>query len=157
MKKKSKIPYIFFIFFATFITADIFLIYLANKTWRGTVTENSYEKGRKYNKTLLNNKKQQGLGWQADLNYQSAKNKEGYIYLNLKDKKGLIIKNAQVAVKFVRPTQTGFDFQDQLYFSNQDQRYYQKIIFPLPGLWKVEIQAKVENKIFQYVKRIVIE
>jgi len=155
--KKSKIPYIFFAFFAVFITADIFFIYLAKTTWRGTVTEDAYEKGRKYNKTLLSNKKQKDLDWKAKIDYEILASKKSLIIFELKDEKNRIIKDAKVKVKFVRPTQTGFDFKEELNFDNKS-KYYKKIIdFPLIGLWKVEIQAFARNELLYEVKRIVID
>jgi nitrogen fixation protein FixH len=155
--KKSKIPYIFFAFFATFITADLTLIYIAQKNWRGTVTENSYEKGRKYNKTLINDQKQQNLGWKVDLKHKNINSKESILILDLKDKDDKLIENAQIKLQLVRPTQTGYDFSQKLTF-NLDEKNYQKLVtFPLIGLWKVEAQIFADDKVFQYVKRIVID
>ncbi len=155
--KKSKIPYIFVAFFATFIIADICFIYIANKTWRGTVTEDSYEKGRKYNKILLNNQKQKDLGWSGKINYKAISTKKSLIIFDLKDQNNKIIKNAKIKLKLVRPTQTGYDFDEELIFNLNKNNYQKTINFPLIGLWKVEVQAFVKDEVFQYVKRIVID
>ncbi len=152
--KKSKIPYLFFIFFAVFITADIIMIYISQKTWRGTVTEDAYEKGLKYNKVLLNNKKQQDLGYQADLKYRVISDEVARISFILKNKDNDIINNAKIKVKFVRPTQSGFDFKEELFLNKITNSYQNNIIFPLIGLWRVEIQAFIGDDVFQYVKRI---
>jgi len=152
--KKSKIPYIFFIFFAVFITADIFMIYIAKKTWRGTVTEDAYEKGLKYNKVLLNNKKQQDLGYKGQLKYLYSSKNNGKLLFALKNKNNDIVKNAKIKIKIVRPTQTGYDFESELFFNNKSGTYENNIEFPLAGLWKVEVQSFIGDDIFQYVKRI---
>lgn len=155
--KKSKIPYFFFIFFAIFITVDIAFIYISKKTWRGTVTEDSYEKGRKYNRTILANKKQKELNWSGDISQKFIENQKSLLIFSLKDDAGQFIKNANIKLKLVRPTQTGFDFEDKLFFNKFNNKYQKEVNFPLKGLWKIEVQAFVGDKIFQYVQRIVID
>ncbi len=54
----------------------------------------------------------------------------------------------------VRPTQTGYDFESELFFNNQNNNYENEIKFPLIGLWRVEVQSFIGDDIFQYVKRI---
>ena len=157
----SKIPCIFVAFFALFIAVDVIYIYVAKKTWRGTVTENAYEKGLKYNQTLISDKKQKDLGFKAKLNIKSINNKTTLLSFDLKDKNGKIIKDAKIKINLVRPTQTGFDFAEELLFETKNQNYQKIINFPLKGLWKVELQAFVtingQEEIFQYVERIIID
>ena len=159
--KKSKIPYIFFAFFAVFITVDIAFIYIAKKTWRGTVMDDSYEKGRKYNQVLQSDKKQKDLGLQPHLEYKAIASKKSALAFSLKDKNGKIINNAKIAIRLVRPTQAGFDFDQELFFDKKNQNYQKEIDFPLIGLWRVELQALVningKEEIFQHVERIVID
>ncbi len=69
---------------------------MQKKTWRGTVTEDAYEKGLKYNKVLLNNKKQQDLGYQGHLKYLHNSQKNGKISFQLKNKNNQIVKNAKI-------------------------------------------------------------
>ena len=154
--KKSKIPYIFFAFFAIFILVDILFIYISQVTWRGTVMENSYEKGRKYNQTLLKDKKQKNLGWVGNLNNKDIKSKKALLTFDLKDNFGKFIDDAKVKIAIIRPTQTGFDFNEELYLDKKNQNYQKVINFPLKGLWRIEIQATSGKEVFQYVKRIVI-
>lgn len=155
--KKSKIPYFFFAFFALFITVDIVYIYLAESTWRGTVTENAYEKGRKYNQTLLKDKVQQNLGWAGKLSSKSIAKEKAVVIFELKDKNGKFIDNAKITINLIRPTQTGFDFKEELILDQKSKNYQKLIKFPMKGLWRVELEATSGENIFQYVERIVVE
>ena len=51
-KKSSKIPYFFIIFFVVFVSVDFLYIFVANKTWRGVVSSDSYHKGLDYDQIL---------------------------------------------------------------------------------------------------------
>ena len=66
-QKKSKIPYIFFIFFAVIFAVNFSYIYVSQKTWRGLATEDAYHKGLNYNQVLEEEKKQKELGWKSTL------------------------------------------------------------------------------------------
>ena len=155
-EKKSKIPYFFFIFFGIFISVDIFYIYLANKNWRGIKTENSYEKGLKYNQTIKAKKEQENLGWQIQIKYHKIASQQGDLKIKLLDKNGQNIKNAKITAKITRPTQDGYDFTQNLTFKPQNQNYQSYIKFPLIGQWDIEIIAQKDGEFFQDLKRFVI-
>jgi nitrogen fixation protein FixH len=155
--KKSKIPYFFFIFFGIFITVDLFYIYIAHKNWRGIATENSYEKGLKYNQTIKAKKEQENLGWQLQIKYQKITSKQGDLKIKLLDKNGQSIKNAKIKAKITRPTQDGYDFKSNLTFNSKEQNYQSYVKFPLIGQWDVEIIAQKNDNFFQDLKRFVIQ
>ena len=125
--KKSKIPYFFFIFFAVIFAVNIFYIYLSNKTWRGTVTDDSYHKGLHYDEVIERAKKQKELGWDLRITYKNLKNKNGELEIFLFDKNHQVISDAVVTVNFKRPTQDGQDFSQELKFVGN--RYFSKIEF----------------------------
>ena len=62
-KKGKYIPYLFFIFFAIIFSVNFYYIYLAKKTWTGIHTQNSYQKGLDYNKSIKLTKQQKALNW----------------------------------------------------------------------------------------------
>ncbi len=156
MTKKSKIPYIFFAFFAVIFLVDFFYIYIAGKTWRGISTKDSYQKGLNYNQTIQMVKNQQDLGWKLKIKYRGDGNKMGVLTADLTDKNARIIKDAEVKVNFRRPTQEGFDFNWELKFLNN--QYRAEIVFPLKGQWDFEIVAKGKNgEVLQEVKRYVVQ
>lgn len=153
-KKSGFIPYIFLIFFAIIFIVDSFYIYLANKSWRGVATQDSYQKGLKYNETLEYVKLQKNLGWKFDIKFISLENNVGELKVCLNDKNKKTINDAKIVAKLTRPTQEGFDFEQNLI--PQNNCYFAKINFPLKGQWSFEIQAFKGDKILQETKRYII-
>jgi nitrogen fixation protein FixH len=153
-KSTSKIPYLIFIFFGIVIAVNTYYIYISQKTWRGVVTENSYKKGLNYNQTIAEVKKQKELGWKTKIKFTNQKNQIGILQVFLSDKNGKEIKDANVKVKLLRPTQIGFDFEENLEFRNKN--YQKKIVFPFAGQWDFEIIVLKNDEVFQQVKRYVI-
>lgn len=154
-KKRSKIPYIFFAFFGVVITVNIFYIYVAKQSWRGLATENSYQKGLNYNSILKVFEKQKDLGWDIETKYIRSDKKSGIIKVDIFDKEKKLITDATVNIIFRRPVQDGFDFIQQLKFSNGT--YQANIIFPMPGQWEADISIARGADIFHEVKRYVVE
>ena len=154
-KNKSKIPYFFFAFFAVVFAVNISYIYLANKNWRGVVTDNSYQKGIKYNETISLVKKQKALGWKTDIKYDSLGNKNGKLLVEIFDKNLKPITNANIRSYFKRPTQEGFDFDVPLIFTNG--KYEAKLIFPLKGQWDFNLEISRNDDVFWEVKRYIIQ
>jgi len=153
--KRSKIPYLFFIFFAVIIGINAFYIYLANKSWRGVTTQDAYEKGVAYNEVITQNKKQQEMGWKVEIKYQRIDEKNGSLLVKLSDKNSALIKDANIRAEIKRPTQEGFDFKAPLVF--KDGVYEAKISFPMKGQWDITLDiARGEERFFE-VKRYVIQ
>jgi nitrogen fixation protein FixH len=146
---RSKIPYIFITFFAIIFAVNFFYIYLANKTWRGISTENSYQKGLDYNSAIKARQAQKKLGWSLGIKYE-----KNILEACLKNK-NYFIKDAKLTAKITRPTQEGYDFTQDL---SLDGNCYQTAVdFPLKGQWDIEIQAFRGADIFQEVNRIVVQ
>lgn len=155
LKQKSLIPYIFFIFFGIIFAVDASFIYLAKKTSRGIQTQDSYKKGINYNEILEAKKKQQQLGWKAEIKYEKTGKNAAILRVKLADKNGALIKNAKIIANFVRPTQEGYDFKQD--FIQQNNEYLMRVNFPLQGVWDVEIKAFKGDDIFQEVKRYIVK
>jgi nitrogen fixation protein FixH len=154
-QKRSKIPYIFLAFFGVIFLVNIFYIYLANKTWRGIVTEGSYQKGINYNQILELAKIQKTIGWKINLKYTKQSNQSGALTVDIVDKNQTKITDAIVSVTFKRPTQEGFDFAETLKFTKGT--YRGDIKFPLPGQWDVEVSAVRGEESAHEVKRYIIQ
>ena len=155
--KKSKIPYLFFIFFAVIFTVDGIYIYLAKKTWRGLATEDGYKKGLKYNETLDLIKKQNELGWSSKIKFEHIDQMNGNLNFSLFDKNKNPIKNALVIAKITRPVQEGHDFELPLKYNSKSNLYFTQINFPLKGQWDIEIRSNLDGKFYQDVKRIIVQ
>ncbi len=154
LPKKSKIPYFFFVFFGVIFAVNFFYIYISQKTWRGVVTKDSYQKGLNYNDTLKQVADQKNLGWKVNISYQ-PQGSGGHIVVGLLDTKSIQIKDAKVHANFKRPTQDGFDFAQEIPFQNGS--YQADIAFPLKGQWDAEITITKGEDSFVEVKRYVIQ
>jgi nitrogen fixation protein FixH len=154
-KQKSKIPYFFFAFFAVILVVNIFFIYISKKTWRGVITEDSYQKGLHYNDAIKAVNEQKKLGWKMKINYSSSGKNSGSVKIDLEDKNSEKITDAKLYVNFKRPTQEGFDFTKSLEFDGKE--YRAEIVFPLAGQWDFEVVATKNYETFQTVKRYIIQ
>jgi len=156
IKKSKLIPWIFVIFFSTFIIVDIVYIVIAEKTWRGLAIENGYQKGLKYNKTIEALREQKKLGWKMDIKYQVIKIKNGFLVVNLFDKNNQKIIDANLIANIRRPVQEGKDFSVNLKFNLSTQSYDSAVEFPMIGQWTVEVVARKGDDVYQDFKRWVI-
>lgn len=154
VSKKSKIPYFFFAFFGVIFLVDMFYIYISQKSFHGIATQNSYQKGLKYNEALKLAKEQENLGWKVEMKFKNLGNLLGNLRVKLTDKNGQIIKGANIKVKLRNPTRDGFDFEQNLLFNGQN--YLAKISFPIKGQWDFEIIAMKDADLVQDVKRYLV-
>jgi len=156
VKGKSKIPYIFIGFFAVIFLVNITYIYIAKKTWSGLVTEDSYQKGLKYNDTLKAVKEQKELGWKVNSSFIHKVAGSGEVEVFLKDEKSRIIKDATIYISFKRPSNEQSDFKRELNFI--DGSYKTKAEFPLKGQWDFEMMIFIKGiKKFEQVERHLIK
>jgi nitrogen fixation protein FixH len=122
-------------FFIIFASADAYFIYKAVSTNTGLITENAYEKGLNYNKTLEKLEKQNQSGIKSKAFY-----KDGFLTYHLHDINNKPITNAIVKAEIIRPIKVGYDFNRSLQHI-QNGLYKSKIDFPLKGLWTIKIGA----------------
>ncbi len=155
-KKSSIIPYFFIIFFLTFICVDTSYIYISQKTWRGLATEDGYQKGLKYNQSIIAAKEQKRLGWNLEIQYLNLGKKSGKISVNLLDRNQRKITDATLTAKIKRPVQDGEDFTLSLKLNNKNLVYESLVEFPLIGQWQIEIIAEKDEKFYQDIKMLVI-
>ena len=155
-KNNRMISWVFIIFFSTFIIVDVVYIVIAEKTWRGLVTENGYQKGLKYNQVIDAAKEQKKLGWNMQIKYHSRKTKTGNLQVNLLDKNHHVISDAILSINIKRPVQEGKDFVINLKFDSKTSNYQSYVDFPMIGQWDLEIIAKKNDDVYQDLKRIVV-
>ena len=154
--EKSKIPYFFVIFFVVFISVDILYIYISNQTWRGVVSNDSYEKGIDHNQVLQLIDKQKKLGWKVDVKFENLGNSKGLLQVKVTDKAKNNLNLAKIEVILKRPTQEGLDFKVKLL--NNQNGWFQKVIdFPVKGQWQFEIVIENSKEILQEVKKYVVQ
>ena len=65
INQKSKIPIIFFVFFAVIFAVDFAYIIIANKSWKGVVIDKNIAKNLNYQSVVAQEEIQKSLGWQV--------------------------------------------------------------------------------------------
>lgn len=145
------IPWYIVAFFAGQTVLFSWFIHVAMSTHTGLVTEQAYEKGLAYNKTIENARQQELLGFTSDII-----RKDKTISFTLKDKNGAVIRDASVNLYLFRPVQEGLDAKFPLSLS-ADNSYQAEITPPLQGLWEVRIHARTPQGNYQTSKRMVFE
>lgn len=153
--KKSKIPYLFFLFFGVIFAVDATFVYLSKQTWRGVAVENAYEKGLRYNEVIAQYKRQDELGWKMAVSFRNSGYKEGDLLIHFQDENITPIRDAKITVYFKRPTQSGYDFEQEMTFENN--AYVAHVKFPLVGQWQFEIKAMRGDEQFVQSKRYVVK
>lgn len=156
MNKKSKIPYFLALFFLVVVTVNIGYIVISKKSFNGVATQNSYNKGLKYNQTLAKKKDQEKLKWKINIKISQAGKNQKDIKIFVKDKDNNNIENAKVNVRFIRPTYEGIDFNAD-FDQQKNTNFYQKLVtFPALGVWDFEISLTKDNDNYKTKKRFVI-
>ena len=149
------IPLSFFGMFACILVANGALVYYALNTWTGLGTDDAYVKGLAYNETLAASEAQAKQGWQAELDYRANAPLAGRLTLDLKDRHGTAIENAEVTALIVRPTHEGHDFPAAL-GQNGEGRYAADLNFPLAGLWEIRLEVVHERGTHSLAKRLMV-
>ena len=143
------IPWLFVLFFVTFIAVDAVMVTLAVRTQTGLVTEQAYEKGLAYNETLKAAAEQTAWGWQDTISVH-----DGNITYVLNNENGDAVTGAIVTAQFIRPVQDGHDFSVPLI---PDHNHYKAAItLPLKGEWGVRVNVKWKNRNYQRYQVFII-
>lgn len=140
----------FVAFFASFMIVDALMIALALNTNTGVVTEQPYEKGLAYNRTLDAAQAQKELGWQGAMDYDA-----GVLAFRLDDAQGMPLKGADVKAEIERPVAAGMDRTISL-TETAPGLYKADIAFPAPGLWNIRIFAQWQTHNYQQTSSLTI-
>lgn len=157
-KKRQRdwwIPYSFFGMFACILIANGALVYYAVNSWTGIGTDDAYVKGLAYNEAIAESEAQAKQGWQAELDYGASGPLAGQLTLDLKDRHGTAIENAEVTALMMRPTHEGYDFSAPLTYGSEG-RYTADLSFPLAGLWEVRLEVAHERGTHSLAKRLMV-
>jgi nitrogen fixation protein FixH len=146
------IPWLFVLFFAVVFAVNGVFVYLAVGSNPGIVTEEPYEKGLAFNKTLEKAERQAALGWSGDI---AASEVDGDLIFSLKDKAGKPVAGASVRAEFTRPAQGGVDFSLTL-AEGKKGTYQAAIHAPLKGAWTVRVFAEKEGSAFEESSPVVL-
>lgn len=141
-------------FFVTFATVDAFFVYIAVQTHAGVVTEQSYEKGLKYN-TALEQAKMQA---EMDIKVKTSLD-NNVLSVTLTDKSNAPLIGATVTAQLKRPVHQGYDF-DLLLHHKGNGVYKKDVTMPLAGVWTAEIgiqwQHNAKAQIYQTARTFTV-
>ena len=147
------IPYYFFAFFFVLVLVLVPMCIIALRTNSGVVTDNAYEKGLTYNKSIQANKQQQSLQWHGHIDITTSTSNDIYINFTLTDAMQTPLDKADVRVWLVRPTQSGMDQQAIMMHQNEGH-YFSQIHLPQNGLWEARISATLDGQNYQLTRRV---
>ena len=143
----------------TFLTMNFVFIAFAFISSPGLVTEDYYEKGRKYEENVIKMMAaRNNLKWETNLEIPRdfTVNKTDVIRFNAVDSRGLPIENADVQVTAYRPSDADEDFIVRL--ENIGPGIYQAYIgFPLKGIWDLKLKVEHEGDSLEMEHRISVK
>ncbi|WP_282605533.1 FixH family protein [Pelagibius sp. Alg239-R121] len=145
----------FCVFFVIVIGVNLAMVFLALDSWSGLSTDDAYQRGLRYNKTLEAMAQKDALGWQDRLTFtpsssgnpsgdaDRASNEAGWgrITLEMRDREGELLEGLIVTGQIWRPTNEGFDRPVSLQAVGAGQ-YTADVAFPLKGNWLVRLTAR---------------
>lgn len=143
-KKKDKyILFSFLAFFGVIFTVDGFFIHTALTTQTGVVTDQAYERGLNYNKTLHAAKTQPSLNDKLSFDNGVLRWRSN-------------IKNAVVKARVIRPIQEGHDFDITLNHVG-DGIYEATLDLPFRGLWEAKLDSQWDNKTYKTIHQFIVK
>jgi nitrogen fixation protein FixH len=148
------IPWVFAGGFGLVVAANGALVWLASSTFNGLVTENAYQEGLAYNRTLDEAEHQARLAWSIAPAFASEGSLVGRLDLEASTALGPLI-GANALARLVRPTQARHDF-DVVLSPSAAGRYGARIVFPLPGVWDAHITLERDGRSFNLVRRLFV-
>lgn len=154
MTERSRwVPYAFVAFFGVVLLANALMIWIAFATWTGLQTQNAYQKGLAYNRTLDEAAAQAALGWEVDLALAQAEARTLALELALEGPYGDLIEDAAVSAAFVRPTHEGHDRVVTIPHRYGGE-YEAEVELPLAGQWELHLTIEAAGEVWRETRRL---
>jgi hypothetical protein len=154
---KFKIYWPYFIFgsFIVVLIVNIAYVVVANDTWRGLFTENSYKKGLNHNRTLEKAEEQKKLGITIVTSIKKSSDGVFLISTFVKDKNYETIPNLKVFYRIKYLPDSKYDFNVQ---SKQNDNIFRTAIINLlkSGDWEIETVVSNGEFVAQDVKNLTV-
>ncbi len=148
-------PYLIFGSFIVVLIVNIAYVVVANDTWRGLFTENSYKKGLSHNRTLEKTEEQKKLGITILTSIKKSSAGVFLIETLVKDKNYNIIPDLQVFYRIKYLPDSQYDFNVQ---SEQNDRIFRSAFINLTksGDWEIETVVSNGEFVAQDVKDLTV-
>ncbi len=147
------IPWMIAAPFVVVFAVNGLLVHFALSSFSGLTSEHASDEGAHYNLALAAAKAQAERGWQVKMTFTSASGLKGRLDVDLKDRAGQPLTDAEVMVSFMRPTKSGVDSRAKL-AGDGSGRYSADVVVPLPGVWDVRLEARHSTGNYQKVERV---
>jgi len=123
------------------------------KSFDGTVTDNSYEEGLRWDE-VRNSKNESG--WKVEILEKELSIGENELNISVIGKKGDPLLSSSLSLKISRPATTAYDR-----YINSDQYgervFRSQVNFPLFGYWDVEVNVTKGDETHLFKKRVFVE
>jgi nitrogen fixation protein FixH len=142
-------------FFGVIISVNMAFVYFALDSWPGLTTQNSYEEGLAYNKTLESAARQDALGWHSRIGLGPATPKGVRVLsLSMTGPDGAPVAGLAAKARLSRPLGEGLTLDTKL--SEQTPGDYTALIrLPALGRWEVEITTQAaDGKSYRMIHEI---
>ena len=146
-------------------TGSLVLLSITMKTGPNLVDKDYYEKGRKFEKTILQQMEaRKALGWDMKLVVPSTTKGDNVTYLfgssgtylfSLKNSQGFPLKGAQVTLFGYRPSDSRSDFKLAMY-EVASGNYQATVTFPQEGAWTLTAQARLGKDVSEVVENVYV-
>lgn len=155
-KWSRKLLVILLTVFAVVMSVNIVMVWFAVKSNTGIVSENAYEEGLAYNKTLAEQAREAGLGWSVVRNVADFPVRLVYA---LSDARGAPLGGAWVRVKATRPIgdDEGSEFEMELKEFTDGTYAAENIAWPHKGQWELETTFVYEGKSLTAHERVNVD
>ena len=130
-------------------------MYKAFTTHTGEVTDNAYQRGLSYNKTLAVASAEENHGWTPVVTVNKSQTGIYDVELKITDRSGSIIRFDSIEGHIVRPVNARDDKKAD-FLRRADGSYNANLALPHAGLWEVRALLIVNDQQFHVVKRIVV-
>jgi nitrogen fixation protein FixH len=155
-KWSRKLLVILLTVFAVVMAVNIVMVWFAVESNTGIVSENAYEEGLAYNKTLAEQAREAGLGWSVVRNVADFPVRLVYA---LSDERGMPLGGAWVRVKASRPVgqDEGSGFELELKEFTDGTYAAENIAWPQKGQWELETTFVYEGKSLTAHERVNVQ
>lgn len=147
------IPLLLVAFFGVVLIANGSMVVAAFVSWPGLETTSAYQRGLVYNRMLAAAAKQAKLDWKVDLAFTQDGTRHGVLEVDLADRFGSVLRDAEVHAQFVRPTSEGHDLTVALAHQTGG-RYLAEVELPLDGQWDIHLVALSHGEKYSLRKRV---
>ena len=137
------------------MVVNMVMAYFATSTFNGVITDNAYEKGVTYNRTLEAARNQSDLHWNTEAAFTPGTGHAGNVVITFQDKNGHGVDGLEVQALVDRPNVTGHDKRVG-FTAMGGGKYAADVTFAEAGQWDFDMLAFGKDVTYQFQRRFVV-